>query len=239
MFAVSVVASVLLAIAASAPEDESTQTLPATAQEGSPAPALPADLATPHGLSFQIDTRVVEMRRSSPQPVSAETNDQKAKGSAKVTIVDEWERWQNDPQANLLVAKTAVARDGQEVVLESTSAEPIAYLQREGDDRFVLRSMEKDAVGARISIRVRRAAEGTAGAVEVTVSTELTTLDGTTDGTERIAGIDVPIGMPVLHQDVLETKIATTQGKTVRIALPSPGKQRHSFLVLLMRFSER
>lgn len=239
MFAISIVASVLLAIAVSAPEDESTQTLPSTGQEGSPAPALPADLATSDGLSFKIDTRIVEMRRSASQPMAEETNDQKAKGAAKVTIVDEWERWRNDPHANLLVAKIAVVREGQEVVFESTSAEPIAYLQREGDDRFVLKTMEKDAIGAKIRIRVKRASGGNAGAVEVSVATELTTLNGTIDSTERIVGVDVPIGMPVLHQDTLEMKIPTPLGKSIRIALPSPAKQQNAFLVLLVRISER
>ena len=95
----------------------------------------------------------------------------------------------------ILGAPTIVTRPNRRAMLTS-SVPSLSYLERTGDDTFVIRGSGGSLPGVDISVKIAPSENDN---VSCEFTTKIGTLRGTEDGTIAVAGVQVPIGKPVVE----------------------------------------
>ena len=164
---------------------------------------------------YKVEMQIVEVRN--------------ATGADSALKKVDWDSWRKHRNANLLSSPTLVVAANKLAAIELWPTEPIQYLEPDGNKRFVLKEFGPHKLGLKVSALI-----DDAGTAKIAFSSA--TLDGGTDGTQVIVGVDVPIGKPVVRETTLETKVKFVDNQPVRISLPTP-RGKHAYM--LLRVSKR
>jgi hypothetical protein len=214
----------------------------ACAQETLPGPIAPPRRVVEHespaaeGEQILMTLLIIEVRGDVPRALKEAGFRETAAGHRYVSLAD----GDGDQLATLLKTLTLHAEidvisrphvrtlTGQAASIQvMQSSPPIPYLVRTGTKSFELR----ETAGAHLGISLQltaQAAEDT-GHIEISPLKIATT---TLDGRERIPGLDLEAGKPIISTRTLETTMTVAEGAEVNgIAVPGPpGRQPVLFL---------
>ena len=112
------------------------------------------------------------------------------------------------PTARVLAAPRMTVREGREATLVSSGRplNEVTYLHDAGSGRYELRTMEDGGEGLGVSMTLTIERDGESGPV-IRVKATTRRLDASANETISVAGIDVPVGEPLVREETAGTRV--------------------------------